>query len=139
MCREEAKELSSLKPQLDRVGVPLYAVVHEDLGSQVRQFRSFFEGDIFLDPERQFYGPRERWMFLSGIVRPSVWRSIMRAKGKSVEGNLKGEGRLLGGVFVIGPPGQGILYEHREAEWGDHANLTEISDALSSMYPPGED
>ena len=36
-------------------------------------------------------------MFLSGFVRPSVWMSMYRASQKGVPGNLKGEGRLLGG------------------------------------------
>lgn len=36
-------------------------------------------------------------MFLSGFIRPSVWSAIFRAKGKNIEGNMKGEGRLLGG------------------------------------------
>ena len=34
-------------------------------------------------------------MFLSGLVRPSVWLAMYRASG--VSGNMKGEGRLLGG------------------------------------------
>ncbi|CAG5130336.1 unnamed protein product, partial [Candidula unifasciata] len=45
----EALGLSSLKPQLDARGVPLYAVVHETLG--VAEFQPFFKGEIFLDKE----------------------------------------------------------------------------------------
>jgi len=131
LCREEARELSSLQPQLAARGVQLHAVVHEKLG--VDEFRPFFSGSIFLDKERVFYGPKQRWMFLSGFVRPSVWMSIRRASQKGVDGNLKGEGRLLGGVFVIGPGEQGVLYEHREAEFGDHANTTAILDAIKNI------
>ena len=36
-------------------------------------------------------------MFLSGLVRPSVWSAVFRARGKGIQGNLEGEGRLLGG------------------------------------------
>lgn len=36
-------------------------------------------------------------MFLSGFVRPSVWMAMYRASQKGVSGNMKGEGRLLGG------------------------------------------
>jgi hypothetical protein len=50
--------------------------------------------------QRRFYGPKHRWMFLSGIIRPSVWMSIFRSS-KKVTGNLKGEGRLLGGKDCI--------------------------------------
>ena len=46
---QEAAELSSLKPQLDELGVPLYAVVKEDVGTEVQNFRPFFKGEVFLD------------------------------------------------------------------------------------------
>ena len=39
-------------------------------------------------------------MFLSGILRPSVWMNMKRASDKQVPGDLKGEGRLLGGMFI---------------------------------------
>jgi len=135
LCREEAVELSSLLPRLQRDGVALYAVVHEDVGAEVQKFKSSFKGAVFLDSERRFYGPRERWMGFGGFLRPSVWMNIMRAKGKGVSGNMEGEGRLLGGVYVLGPGTQGILYEHREGEWGDIANMTNIEDALLTMNP----
>jgi len=130
LCREEAQGLSSLKPQLDQHNFRLYAVVHENFG--VKGFQPFFGGEVFYDAEKRFYGPKERWMGMSGFLRLSVWTNIFRARGKQVEGNMKGEGRLLGGVFVIGPGNTGVLYEHRESEWGDHANLTDILNAVSS-------
>lgn len=133
MCREEAVELSSLKSQLDQHGVHLYAVVHETLGTS--KFRDYFKGELYLDEERHFYGPRERWMYLSGFIRPSVWMSGFRASNKGIKGNFKGEGRLLGGVFVVGPGEQGVMFEHRESEWGDHANLTDIMQAVQKMNP----
>ena len=46
---QEASELSSLKPQLDQLGVPLYAVVKEDVGTEVQTFSKYFKGEIFLD------------------------------------------------------------------------------------------
>lgn len=69
-------------------------------------------------------------MFLSGFLRPSVWKSLFRARGKGIEGNLKGEGRLLGGVFVVGPGEQGILLDHKEKEFGDKADLQAVRDAV---------
>lgn len=131
MCREEALELSSLKPKLDALGVQLLAVVHQRHG--IDEFRPFFKGSIYLDKTRKFYGPQERWMFLSGFVRPSVWLAGYRAYKKGVSGNLEGEGRLLGGLFVIGAGEQGILFEHRESEFGDHANLTAVMEAAQKI------
>ncbi len=42
----------------------------------------------------------------------------------------------IAGVFVIGPGEQGILMEHREGEFGDHANITEVMEAVDKMNPP---
>ena len=69
-------------------------------------------------------------LYLSGLLRPSVWKSEFRARGKGIEGNLKGEGRLLGGVFVVGPGEQGILLDHKEKEFGDKVDLQAVRDAV---------
>ncbi|KAK7112602.1 peroxiredoxin-like 2A [Littorina saxatilis] len=132
LCREEALELAKLHPELKLRNIPLYGVVHERLGAQ--EFAPYLQADgILLDTERRFYGPQERWMFISGFMRASVWKNIYRTKQRGVEGNLDGEGRLLGGIFVVGPGEQGILLEHREKEWGDLANTTDILSAVRRM------
>lgn len=51
---QEAAELSSLKPELDELGVPLFAVVKEDIGTEVQNFRPFFKGEVFLDEKVLF-------------------------------------------------------------------------------------
>lgn len=42
-------DLSLLKPKLDELGVPLYAVVKEQLSTEVEDFQPYFKGEIFLD------------------------------------------------------------------------------------------
>uniref|UniRef100_A0AAQ5ZS89 Peroxiredoxin-like 2A n=1 Tax=Amphiprion ocellaris TaxID=80972 RepID=A0AAQ5ZS89_AMPOC len=121
--------LSSLKPQLDQLGVPLYAVVKEDVGTEVQNFRPFFKGEIFLDEKMRFYGPRERKMGLLGFLRVGVWMNGLRAFKNGFSGNILGEGFVLGGVFVIGQGEQGILLEHREIEFGDKVNVEEVIQA----------
>lgn len=124
-------ELSSLKPELDQMGVNLVGVVHEEKGA--KEFQPYLNSTIYLDKERGFYGPEERRMFLSGFLRVSVWKSAFRAKGKGVEGNFVGEGRILGGVFVVGPEEQGILLDHKENEFGDKVDLKQVRDAVSKI------
>jgi len=131
MCREEALELASLKPELDQMGVNLVGVVHEQKGA--KKFQPYLNGSIYFDEEKKFYGPEQRWMFLSGFLRYSVWKSIFRSRGKGVEGNFYGEGRILGGVFVIGPGEQGILLDHKEKEFGDKVDLKDVRDAILRM------
>ncbi|KAI3365501.1 hypothetical protein L3Q82_010591, partial [Scortum barcoo] len=99
----EAAELSSLKPQLDELGVPLYAVVKEDVGTEVQNFRPYFKGEIFVDHERVFYGPKYRRMGLGlGLVHLGVLRNLVHAQRKGYQGNTNGEGFILGGLYVIG-------------------------------------
>uniref|UniRef100_A0A3B4X7M1 Peroxiredoxin-like 2A n=1 Tax=Seriola lalandi dorsalis TaxID=1841481 RepID=A0A3B4X7M1_SERLL len=135
MCREEAAELSSLKPQLDELGVPLYAVVKEDVGTEVQNFRPYFKGEIFVDHKQVFYGPKQRRMGLGlGLVRLRVLRNLVHVgRRKGYQGNRKGEGLILGGLFVTGGEQQGILLEHREKEFGDKADLSSILEAARKI------
>ncbi|KAG8435011.1 hypothetical protein GDO86_013102 [Hymenochirus boettgeri] len=133
LCREEASGLSSLKLQLDQLGVPLYAVVKEKVGTEVEDFQPYFKGEIYLDEKKRFYGPQKRKMMLLGFIRLGVWQNFYRAWQGGFEGNLEGEGFILGGAFVIGAGKQGILLEHREKEFGDKANLTAILEAARKI------
>ena len=37
------------------------------------------------------------------------------------------------GVFVIGPGEQGVLFQHQEKEFGDHADLKDVMAAVNNM------
>ncbi|KAF2982885.1 hypothetical protein EK904_005820 [Melospiza melodia maxima] len=131
----EASELSSLKPQLSKLGVPLYAVVKEKIGTEVEDFQHYFKGEIFLDEKKGFYGPRRRKMMLSGFFRLGVWQNFIRAWRSGYSGNLEGEGFTLGGVYVIGAGTQGVLLEHREKEFGDKVSLPSVLEAAEKIKP----
>ncbi|CAJ1067396.1 unnamed protein product [Xyrichtys novacula] len=122
----EAAELSSLKSQLYDLEVPLFAVVKENIGKELDCFKKYFSGRVYVDQKRNFYGPTLRWMCFSMFLRIGVWRNIWRAYRRGFRGNIKGEGLILGGVFVIGPGDQGILLEHREKEFGDKVNMLAV-------------
>ena len=128
MCREEAAQLSKLAPTLSKLKVPLIAVLHEELG--YNEFSNFFNGQIFYDPTKCFFGPVERRLFMLGFLRLQTYINIFKAESK---GNLKGDGTLLGGVFVIGPGDSGIIFEHREKYWGDYVNSTDVIKAVEKM------
>jgi len=134
LCREEAAELSkALLPHLTDKGVKLYGVVHEERG--VDGFRPYLQdAPIYLDSSRELYQAiGDRWLGLTGFLKPSVWKNVNRAKQKGFEGNMEGEGRLLGGVLVVGPNDMGILFEHREEVWGDHADVSEVVAAVKRI------
>ncbi|TRY54227.1 hypothetical protein DNTS_011427, partial [Danionella cerebrum] len=129
----EASELSSLKPQLVELGVPLYAVVKENLATEIQDFRPHFAGDIFLDEKQVFYGPQQRKMGGLGFIRLGVWQNFLRAWRSGYSGNMNGEGFILGGVFVIGSGEQGVLLEHREKEFGDKVSLESVLEAARKV------
>lgn len=135
MCREEAAELSSLKPQLEERGVPLVAVVKENIGTEIQDFRPHFAGDIYIDEQKHFYGPLQRRMGGLGFIRLGVWQNFVRAWRSGYQGNMNGEGFILGGVFVIGPGNQGILLEHREKEFGDKVDIADVLEAVKQITP----
>uniref|UniRef100_A0A3P9PYP2 Peroxiredoxin-like 2A n=1 Tax=Poecilia reticulata TaxID=8081 RepID=A0A3P9PYP2_POERE len=135
LCREEASELSSLKPQLEELGVPLVAVVKENVGSEIQDFRPHFAGDIYVDEMKHFYGPLQRKMGGLGFIRLGVWQNFIRAWRSGYQGNMHGEGFILGGVFVIGPGDQGILLEHKEKQFGDKVDIADVLKAAQKIVP----
>ncbi|CAB3998381.1 Hypothetical predicted protein [Paramuricea clavata] len=70
----------------------------------VEEFKPFFKGDIYLDDQ-------------SG----------------GFHGNMDGEGRLMGGLFVVGAADQGVLLEYREKVWGDHADIEVVRAAVENI------
>jgi len=134
LCREEAADLAELLPQLGEMNVPLVAILHEQKGAE--EFQPYIKGQpLYYDPKRSFFKAiGDRWLGISGFVRPSVWSNVNRAKGKGIEGNMQGEGRLLGGTLVVAPHDQGIVFEHREGVWGDHAEPADALAAVQQMH-----
>ena len=51
--------------------------------------------------QRRFYGPKERRLnLLIGMLRISTYTSTYAASRKIKEGDVKGEGRILGGMLL---------------------------------------
>ena len=46
---QQALQLSSLQPVLEKLHVPLVGIVHQKLGAD--KFKEFLKGDLFLDEE----------------------------------------------------------------------------------------
>lgn len=108
----------------------LHAIVKEDLDTEVEDFREFFKGEIHLDEKKDFYGPHERVGGFSQLLSFSKLGEFRRAQ---VTGNMKGEGWVMGGVLVVGPGEQGILYEHVEAKVGDRCDIDQVMEAVQKI------
>lgn len=119
--------LSSLKDQLDARGIRLIGIAGEHLGRE-EFLAKFWKGELYFDLGKKtwfpaIHGGSKFSSTMSGIFSAlsggAVAKAWKRAQGKGVEGNLKGEGTVLGGVWVVHPQ-QGVLYEFREKSWGDN-------------------
>lgn len=108
------------------------AIVHEELG--VEEFRAQFwpTDPIYLNPDLSFFAAinddrkiRKQGL-LSGLLSTDMWRRVRQAKAAGVEGNLKGEGRILGGILVMSKGEKGVKWIRTEKSFGDHASNEEI-------------
>ena len=97
------------------------------------EFQPFLSAPLYLDQDRTFFGPKQRRLGLIGFLRLDVWLNIYKSIKAGTDGNMKGDGTLLGGVYVIGPGDQGVLYHHQELVWGDHFNKTQLLQAVNQI------
>ncbi|VDO12787.1 unnamed protein product [Haemonchus placei] len=63
-----------------------------------------------------------------GFLRVGTYVNAFKAKQAGFVGNADGEGRLLGGIYLIA--NNELVYSHLEKEWGDAANIDEVRNAI---------
>lgn len=59
--------------------------------------------------------------------------SHWNAHSAGVDGNMKGDGTLLGSTLVLGPGDQGILFEHRSREFQDRVDPQDVLNAVRKI------
>ena len=152
MCREDAFEISSrfaagdyAQQQVKLIGVvkevaPVAgAATDEVLGVGEFQSKYFHNFPLYMDSERHFYSYLGNKSLLSQPLHSwnpfklySDFQSLnQRLKEKHIDGNLKGEGLLKGGLLIISPK-DGIVYRHEEAT-GTEMPYDEIEEVLRSL------
>jgi len=86
-----------------------------------------------LDLEKTFYGPKLRKMLLLGFLRFETYVNLIRSYRRGTQGNLDGDGTILGAVYVIGPGDKGVVYEHREGTFGDNVDVDLVLEAARKL------
>jgi len=125
-----------LLPKLAEAKLPvprLIGVVRES--SDIDDFLPFFKGgELYFDADASlFKSIGDRWLGGRGFLMASVWRNVLRAMWRGYPNNGKGDGTMLGGVLVVGPREQGILFQHSEMVWGDIAKPDDVLAAVRHM------
>ncbi|CAI9768051.1 unnamed protein product [Fraxinus pennsylvanica] len=133
MCRAEAHQLYTKKPIFDALGVQLFAVLHEHIESEVKDFwPRYWGGAVLFDRGMEFFkalggGKLLKDKFISGFLfNPRAIANYKRAKAMGVDQNFKGEGEIKGGLFIVGKGKSGIAYQFIERNFGDWAPLAEV-------------
>ncbi|XP_044487947.1 uncharacterized protein LOC123212810 [Mangifera indica] len=146
MCRAEAYQLYARKPLFDALGFQLFAVLHEYIDSEVKDFwPHYWGGGVVYDQGREFFkalggGKLLKDKFISGFVlNPRAIANYKRAKAMGLEQNFKGEGEIKGGLFIIGRGRSGIAYQFIERNFGDWAPLAEVIEICTQMQNQQED
>ncbi|KAM3269341.1 hypothetical protein P3S67_030223 [Capsicum chacoense] len=145
MCRAEAHQLYAKKPIFDALGVQLFAVLHEQIESEVMDFwPRYWGGVVLFDRSMGFYkalggGNLLKDKFISGfLLNPRAISNYRRAKAMGVDQNFRGEGETKGGLFIVGKGKSGIAYQFIERNFGDWAPLSEIFEICRRLQNPQE-
>ncbi|XP_026662604.2 uncharacterized protein LOC103712748 [Phoenix dactylifera] len=140
MCRAEAHQLYSRKPIFDAMGCQLVAVLHEQIESEISDFwPRYWGGAVILDRSMDFFkalggGKLLKNKFITGFLfNPRAIANYKRAKATGFQKNYKGEGEIMGGLFIIGSGKTGIAYQFIERNFGDWAPTAEVIDVCSRL------
>ncbi|MBA0586024.1 hypothetical protein Gorai_016779 [Gossypium raimondii] len=146
MCRAEAHQLYAKKPIFDALGIQMFAVLHEHIESEIKDFwPRYWGGVVVFDRTTGFFkalggGKLLKDKFLSGFVfNPRAIANYKRAKSMGIEQNFKGEGEIKGGLFVVGPGGTGIAYQFIERNFGDWAPVAEVVEICARLKNQQQD
>jgi len=153
LCREDAFELSSrfgldsgsntqLVGIIKEVAPVSGAATDEILGVGEFQIKYFGNNPLYIDQEMGFYKAMGSKSILSQPL-PS-WNPFKiysdlkalgaRTTGKGLVGNLKGEGLVKGGLFIVDPV-KGVVYSHEEST-GSCMPYDEIEEVVNSLTWP---
>ena len=112
--------------------VRLICVAGEHLGHE--EFtEKYWRGELFFDVGKKHWYPLmgSGTMALSGLASymfgGSVAKSISRVGAQKIDGNFKGEGTILGGVWVVSGVDKAILFEHQVRCHADRSQIPAIA------------
>lgn len=136
-------ELSSRFGKGFENNINLFGVIKEvgvdDEGLADFENKYFNHNDLFLDAEKGFYAAlgnksltNQRLHSWNPFTLYSDFNKLMgRMKDKGIEGNLKGEGLLKGGLYIVSPTA-GVVYEHKEQS-GTPMPYEEIEQTVAAL------
>ena len=127
-----AREISAIKPTLERHGVKLFGVGVEELGAQEFIDGKFFFGDgLYVDSNKSSFSALGFQKFGFGGLFTAVMsrlskKAAARAKRLKLGGNTKGDWYQNGGCLVVEKGGQQVLLHFKQKEAAEHVENAEV-------------
>ncbi|KAL7748813.1 hypothetical protein RI367_005726 [Sorochytrium milnesiophthora] len=137
-CRNEAVELRKRAEEINKNGnIRMVAIVNQKLGAE--DFAdNFWQGETYFDHDLGLFkalGDGEvRRASLWELLRPSVLARIVKGKMSGPQGNLEGDGTMLGGLLVVRKGDAGVEYAYLEQTFGDIAPVEDVVKACQAAH-----
>ena len=136
MCRVTCVEYQEEAAAVRAAGAEMVALTFEELGKGSDADRSFEAGGYWKGPlycidiavYEKLFGRKGLFSGFFGLADVSRTK-LAACTSRGVTGNFRGDGLLLGGQFVVAPPGH-VLLEKRQAFFGDDLTVAEIVEGL---------
>lgn len=133
LCRGGAVEMSKIIPQLEAHGVRVVGIGIEKGGLEDFQKGGFWKGELYIDNGKKIHKALniQKVGVLSSVRMLFTNKELKNAikKTKDTPGDLKGDGRQLGGTFVLAKGGETLL-DSRQSHFGDHPTNVAVLEAL---------
>lgn len=128
-----------MQPILKENNVRLIGVGLEPLGMEEFIQGKFFDGELFVDNEKQSFKTMgfQRFSFMSlfSLFRSKKWTDAnTMAKKMNLGGNLRGDGFQLGGALIVDVGGT-TLYTYVQEDAADHVQNSKILEVLGIDAP----
>jgi hypothetical protein len=135
LCRTRAAEVDEARAAIESQGARVFAISFEFLGEGSDRDGSWtrsgcWGGTLLTDPTKQAYTALFLRRSILSALYPQTRAAYLAAARFRATSNVRGDGLMLGGTFVV-DAGGAVLLDHRSAFFGDDAPVGGILKALA--------
>ncbi|ROT73689.1 prostaglandin F synthase [Penaeus vannamei] len=127
---------------LAQAGVRLIGIGLEELGVEEFIEGKFFDGELYIDTDKKNYKALNFknlgvLAMIPALVAKVARDTVRKAKQMGISGDMKGDKMQTGGLLVVSPKGEKVLYEFKQENPADHAEnaaILKFSCCLQSLF-----